>query len=363
MNMYQPSINSQWKSLDGARALSILCVLACHLLPLGPKTIFDMNIAVGQFGMAIFFSLSGFLIAHKLITEKSLVEFAINRAFRIMPLLLLLLAITFAWRMPNASMESFSTHFLVIVNNFPEHYFKETEHLWSVCVEIHFYLLAALGFLVFKKSGLKLLVMLGVVLSIYRFNEQALFSTTTLFRLDELLIGLSLGLIWHSDSPASQYLKKNLAMINPLYMMIGLAVASLAPPHPLLFILRPYIAALFIGSLLFNNQAVISRAFASSIWSWVSKHSYALYIIHPFLLLTWLSSGDKITMYAKRPLLFIVLFALAYLSTRYYEQFFIQMGKQWIKFRRAGKTSTPVTTPTPTHLEPVFYEHRAKNTV
>jgi len=230
-------------------------------------------------------------------------------------------------------------------------------------VEIHFYLLAALGFLVFKKSGLKLLVMLGVVLSIYRFHEQALFSTTTLFRLDELLIGLSLGLIWHSDSPASQYLKKNLAMINPLYMMIGLAVASLAPPHPLLFILRPYIAALFIGSLLFNNQAVITRAFASSIWSWVSKHSYALYIIHPFLLLTWLSSGDKITMYAKRPLLFIVLFALAYLSTRYYEQFFIQMGKQWIKFRRAGKTGTPVTTPTPTHLEPVFYEHRAKNTV
>lgn len=363
MSMHQPSLNSQWKSLDGARALSILCVLACHLLPLGPKTIFDMNIAVGQFGMAIFFSLSGFLIAHKLITERSLVEFAINRAFRILPLLLLLLAITFAWRMPDAGMESFTTHFLLIVNNFPEHYFRETEHFWSVCVEIHFYILAALGFLVFKKSGLKLLVLLGVILSIYRFNEQALFNTTTLFRLDELLIGLSLGLIWHSDSPVAQYLKKNLSMINPLYMMIGLAVASLAPPHPLLFVLRPYIAALFIGSLLFNTQAYATRTFASSMWSWISRHSYALYIIHPFLLLTWLGSGDKITMYAKRPLLFTVLFILAYLSTRYYEQFFIHAGKQWISYRRTGKTSKPVTVSTPNHVEPVFYERPAKNTV
>ncbi|HEX4857073.1 MAG TPA: acyltransferase [Limnobacter sp.] len=362
MSPYPPNNLLQWKSLDGARALSILCVLACHLLPLGPKTHVDLNIAVGQFGMAIFFCLSGFLIAHKLITEPSLTEFAINRAMRIMPLLWLLLIIGLSLRLPDISNSSLLAHFLVMVNNFPSLNFKETEHLWSVCVEIHFYILAGLSFYLFRRSGLFMLVVVGFLLTAYRYHEQALFNPLTIFRMDELLIGLGLGLLWHSNAPWAQYLKKNLALINPLYMMLGLFVASLAPPSPVLFVLRPYIAALFIGSLLFNSQAHLTRVFAHSAWNWTSRHSYALYIIHPFLLMTWLSSGDKLEMYMKRPLLFAALFVLAYVSTRYYEQFFIQLGKKWIKARRTAKLDkTAATLPNP--IEPAFYEHRTKNTV
>lgn len=338
MNM--PSNHATWNSLDGARALSIGCVLACHLLPLGPKTVFDLNIAAGQFGMAIFFSLSGFLIAHKLITERSLFEFAVSRIMRIFPLLWLLLLIDFAVRLPEINIETIAVHFLLVVNNLPDHYFEETEHLWSLCTEVHFYALAGLSVLIFKRRGLALLVIAGCLLSIYRFQEQALFNTSTLFRLDELLIGLSLGLIWHSNSSAAQHFKRLLATINPFYAMVGLAIASLAPPNPVLFILRPYIAALLVGSLIFNTQAKTSQTMASPRLQWLSQHAYALYIIHPFLLLTWLGSGDKITMYLKRPLLFIALFALAYLSTRYYEQFFVQLGKQWIKHKRKTKTAT-----------------------
>ena len=146
MAMNKPVIHQQWNSLDGARALSILAVLACHLLPLGPKTYFDLNIAVGQFGMAIFFALSGFLIAHKLITEESIFDFAVNRAVRIFPLLWLLLLISFAWKLPSLDVDTVTAHFLVFVNNLPQYYFPETEHLWSVCVEIHFYILTAVFF-------------------------------------------------------------------------------------------------------------------------------------------------------------------------------------------------------------------------
>lgn len=339
--MNHPPTHPGWQSLDGARALAILCVLACHLLPLGPKTVFDLNIAVGQFGMAIFFSLSGFLIAHKLITEQSLFEFAVGRFMRIFPLLWLFLLINFAMRFPGVNLETMAVHFLLVVNNFPNHYFKETEHLWSLCAEVHFYALAALCVLLFKRAGLPLLVIAGCILSLYRFHEQAFFSTFTLFRLDELLIGLGLGLIWHSDSPASRHLKTMLAATNPLYAMVGVAVASLAPPNPVLFILRPYIAALFVGSLIFNPCSRTGQVMTRPTLKWISRHAYALYIIHPFLLLTWLGSGDKLTMYLKRPLLFAVLFVLAYLSTRYYEQFFIQLGKRWIMHRRKLKSTLP----------------------
>ena len=48
-------------ALDGLRAASILLVLAAHLLPLGPAVL-QLNSTAGLSGMAIFFSLSGFLI-------------------------------------------------------------------------------------------------------------------------------------------------------------------------------------------------------------------------------------------------------------------------------------------------------------
>jgi peptidoglycan/LPS O-acetylase OafA/YrhL len=48
--------------------------------------------------------------------------------------------------------------------------------------------------------------------------------------------------------------------------------------------------------------------------------SYALYVIHPLLAHhTWLGSGDLLEKYAKRPLLLLVLFGMAHLSTRFFE--------------------------------------------
>jgi peptidoglycan/LPS O-acetylase OafA/YrhL len=43
--------------LDGWRAVSILLVLAAHMLPLGPKRLI-INVMVGSIGMSLFFTLS-----------------------------------------------------------------------------------------------------------------------------------------------------------------------------------------------------------------------------------------------------------------------------------------------------------------
>ncbi len=52
-------------SLDGWRAISILGVLAAHMLPLGPSR-WGLNALAGDAGMSLFFTLSGFLIASTL---------------------------------------------------------------------------------------------------------------------------------------------------------------------------------------------------------------------------------------------------------------------------------------------------------
>jgi hypothetical protein len=44
--------------LDGLRAISILLVLATHMLPIGPKVL-RLNETAGAMGMSLFFSLFG----------------------------------------------------------------------------------------------------------------------------------------------------------------------------------------------------------------------------------------------------------------------------------------------------------------
>src|SRR5262245_33415169 len=57
----QPQKSTRIPILDGWRAMSILLVLGSHLLPLGPKVL-ELNFTAGAAGMALFFTLSGFLI-------------------------------------------------------------------------------------------------------------------------------------------------------------------------------------------------------------------------------------------------------------------------------------------------------------
>jgi len=64
--------------LDGWRGASILLVLAAHLLPLGSKD-WALNHAAGVLGMALFFTLSGFLITTFLLEGQSLPEFLARR--------------------------------------------------------------------------------------------------------------------------------------------------------------------------------------------------------------------------------------------------------------------------------------------
>ena len=65
-------------ALDGLRATSILLVLACHMLPLGPKVL-QLNGAAGAMGMSLFFALSGFLIISVLKNNADVPEFLIRR--------------------------------------------------------------------------------------------------------------------------------------------------------------------------------------------------------------------------------------------------------------------------------------------
>ena len=97
--------------LDGWRGISILLVLATHLLPLGPKS-WRLNEMTGPMGMALFFTLSGFLITRFLQRDAGLIDFLSRRIFRIVPLAWLTLTLIVIFSPPPRGLHASELLFL-----------------------------------------------------------------------------------------------------------------------------------------------------------------------------------------------------------------------------------------------------------
>lgn len=307
--------------LDGWRGVSILLVLAAHLLPLGPKP-WQLNFAVGVLGMAIFFTLSGFLIANFLLNHDSVVDFLIRRFFRIVPLAWLYMAIALFVMQRDAAFW-FANFFFYA--NWPPMWLEGTNgHLWSLCVEVQFYLGIALLVVLLRRRWLLLIPIICVGVTLYRVANGVHVAINTYYRVDEILAGSVLALVYSrrmGDAPASI-----LERMGQLPLLV-LFILSCHPDRGFLNYFRPYLAAGFVGSTLFNNRTRIAAALHRPALFYIAAISYALYVVHPLLADTWLGSGEGFVKYAKRPLLFGAVFLTAHISTFYYEKKWIAFGK------------------------------------
>jgi peptidoglycan/LPS O-acetylase OafA/YrhL len=73
----------------------------------------------------------------------------------------------------------------------------------------------------------------------------------------------------------------------------------------------------------------IRRFLSGTTLRYIAEISFALYVVHGCLVVSWLDSGSKIVKYLKRPLYMLATWGLAHASTRYYESIFIRLGKRW----------------------------------
>lgn len=308
--------------LDGWRALSILLVLAGHWFPLGPSA-WGMNGAFASAGMALFFILSGFLITSLLLHDARVPNFLIRRFFRILPLAYV--AIVILAIVGGGSIADLSANLLFVANLPPTSLLKGGGHLWSLCVEMQFYIaIAGLVFLAGKR-GLYILPLICVAITAIRVAQGAHISIFTWQRVDEILAGTCLALFVALPKAASWM--RRVPTITPL-LLFPLLVASAHESAGALNYARPYIAMLTIGTSIYAAPVLMRRLFTSRPALYVAEISYALYVVHGMLTHTWLGSGDKLEKYAKRPLLVAITFALAHLSTRTLEARMIGLGKR-----------------------------------
>ena len=316
--------------LDGWRAVSILLVLAAHLLPLGPKA-WRLNETAGTMGMALFFILSGFLITTFLLDRPDPRAFLIRRMFRILPLAWITMAFALALR--HAPAGHWAAHGLFYANLPPFWLYDVTGPLWSLCVEIHFYLAVALLVALRGPGGLALLPWAGLAVTALRVATGTPLSIVTHLRVDEILAGAALALAHRAGDPAEAARARWHAWLRPAtsvwpwLAVVGLA-ASAHPALPWLNYARPYLAALCVGATLVHRHARAAAMLRHRGLAYIAAISFALYLLHPLLVHSWLGSGATLERYAKRPALLAALWLLAHLSTFHLERRCIALGKR-----------------------------------
>jgi peptidoglycan/LPS O-acetylase OafA/YrhL len=324
----------RFPALDGWRGISILLVLAGHLFPLGPKYL-EMNAAIAALGMAIFFTLSGFLITTTLLHRPNVVEFLIRRLCRIIPLawVFTIVALTLM-RAP------FATYMaqLFFYANLPPFWLTDyTGHLWSLCVEMQFYLAIATVCLIFGRRGLWCIPLVCLIVTAHRIQTHTLISIVTSVRADEILAGGVLALVCNTQK--LPWIRRFLTWVHPLALLPFAIVASNGLCGSVDY-LRPYLVASMVGSTLFHKESAGVARYLRVQWLvYVAAISYALYVLHPVVDWGWLGSGSKIEKYAKRVPALALVFGLAHLSTFYFEHFWIRTGKRWIN-RLSGRTQS-----------------------
>lgn len=273
--------------------------------------------------MALFFTLSGFLITTFLVHHTSVSDFLIRRFFRIIPLAWL--AMIVALVASHAALRAWPAHFFFYANLPPNQLTEIGSHLWSLCVEVQFYVGVALLAALFGARGLMLLPLLCLVVTGLRVATSTTLSVITWYRVDEILAGGILALV-HEDKLGTAP-RRFLSRANP-YVLACLLLVSCHPLTGPANYFRPYLAAMLVGATLFNGQWRLAQALRSSAFDYIAAVSYAVYVNHQFLEFTWLGSGSKIVKYLKRPLLIGTSFGIAHLSTFYFERYWIALGKR-----------------------------------
>jgi peptidoglycan/LPS O-acetylase OafA/YrhL len=171
---HAPQLPSVIPSLGGMRAISILLVVVAHCLDRATTPqLYAWFGHGGNYGVRVFFVISGFLITTLLLREYdktgsiSLRDFYIRRALRIFPAFYIFVAVIWALSaLGHIHLKPGDLlHSLTYTMNYHMDRSWYLNHIWSLSVEEQFYLLWPLTLMLVKpEKGVK--VVLGVLLAV-----------------------------------------------------------------------------------------------------------------------------------------------------------------------------------------------------
>jgi peptidoglycan/LPS O-acetylase OafA/YrhL len=310
--------------LDGLRGVAIGLVVIHHYIyqmhPSMPDALSSILIPIagwGWSGVDLFFVLSGFLIGGILVDEKESENyystFYIRRAFRILPIYLLMVVLGFLLfslgERGGAHLGGLSSpapwgYYFTFTQNF---YFARHSNImsylqitWSLAVEEQFYL--TLPLLVRKVNKEKLLaVALGMAV-FFAVLRSALYGAGYLnamqayvlpfCRFDSLFIGVACALLVRSPKPYA-WIQKRPRVLTGAALVLGASFLFMShylwsknmPLHTVGFTVVALFYAALMLLVLANPEGLLSRALRYPALMKLGTISYCVYLIHGSVIL------------------------------------------------------------------------------
>ncbi len=313
-------------ALDGLRGVAVLLVILAHgSRRLLPETFLNQG---GWLGVMVFFVLSGFLITHLLLEERtrtgriSLTKFYARRALRIWPLYFGVLGV-YVFVLPLFDQGRFGSiyeavgdpdslrnhYYLLAYPFFLQNYlvnedqmqFGGLDVLWSLAVEEHFYLfwplllvalrgrwliptLVGVATATFSLRALTLLEILPKLASVYE---------TTHTILDGLAAGCLIACLYHSRPDVLKaFSRRRWAYLLGWALLLflvweGLKKMPLSPTLPeagYYKLTLGALAAAVIVACLVGGAGPARTILCSRPLTYIGKVSYGIYVIHPIFL-------------------------------------------------------------------------------
>lgn len=275
------------------RGLSVLLVVLFHLG-------FDY-FKSGFLGVDVFFIISGFLMA-VLYNPEDKLHFFKRRALRLLPayyiVIIFTLIASFIFSTRNETVQvveqslfasTFASNFGFWMHNsyFSGSNFNPLLHLWSLAVEIQFYLLVPLIALFFRKSKLFLvafiIISLSLCFTVTTISPKTSFFITP-FRVWEFLIGYGVAIFFTNKGNIATTHKSFLGAFGLIILLtipllpVGGDTLSFVYGHPGMFALA--IAAATALVLAYGIPRQIEQSKIGKGLSILGKYSYSIYLVH-----------------------------------------------------------------------------------
>ena len=358
------------------RGIAALIVLLFHFYTFYSKPLLEISeyfsiLSIGHIGVDLFFVLSGFLITLSLWNSKNFSHFFSKRVKRIAPLAIGTTLIF--WGIQNniinfseISLRSFSdlfSHLFFINGFFPEFYSTINPVTWSISIEMAFYILLPIVWIICAKKNMKkfftifsVLVCLSFLYRVflfYYFQEhpeidshlKIIYSEQLWGRLDQFFIGIILAYI---------YVKNNINNIFKTTLQLDISVKTILYSSLIVLFISSYLffeyqsdfrnifllqvflhtfTALGFSGIIYsfietNDNSVIKNNIITKALAWLGKISYGIYIFH-FAVISLvykkfeLLNNFEISVWLQFFLIFFITIILSYMSYHYFEKRFL----------------------------------------
>ncbi len=319
----------------------------------------------GQFGVTVFFIISGFLITTLLMNEEarngiiSLRNFYLKRVLRIFPVYFILLLVYLV--LQSAGILHFTPvswlTSLTYTKDFKWNSDWETAHLWSLSIEEQFYLFWPLVFIYWKKRRVKFaffIVLLSPVCRVLGMKAQPGFDEFSIFQHCDAIMWGCIFAIYHNR--IFSFIQKITAgkkwlLLSPFLFLLALDLfvqANHALNLHLGFLIVPLIGSLTgtLACIAIGMVIIVSIHYSNNIWfkllntrllNYIGILSYSLYIWQQLFFSVHLGS------FGKAPLNIVLIFVTANCSYYLIERPFLSL-KDRLK---------PAAQKTPVHIAQV----------